>query len=141
MANAIMLDTGPLGALAHPRANPVITRWLISKQNSGSEVLIPEIADYEVRRELIRQHLTRSVQRLDELHNLLIYAPIDTSIMLRAAELWATVRNMGRPTADPHSLDGDVILAAKAEHAGAVVATENVAHLGLFVEARDWRNL
>jgi hypothetical protein len=36
-------------------------------------------------------------------------------------------------------LDGDVILAAQAQQVGAMVATENVAHLGLFVEAKSWR--
>jgi len=58
--------------------------------------------------------------------------------MLRAAELWAEVRRRGRPTADPQALDGDVILAAQTLSIGGRVATENVGHLSLFVEAADW---
>jgi hypothetical protein len=32
-----------------------------------------------------------------------------------------------------------VILAAQAERVDAIVVTENVGHLSLFVDARDWR--
>jgi hypothetical protein len=48
---------------------------------------------------------------------------------------------LGTPTAPPEALDGDVILAAQAERAGAIVATENVAHLARFVIARHWRDI
>lgn len=140
MAERIMLDAGPLGALSHPRANREIAEWLIEKLHAGAEILISEVADYEVRRELIRQKLEKSIRRLDLLQQTLIYVPIDTPTTLRAAELWAQARNMGRPTADSKALDGDVILAAQAEAAEAVIATDNVGHLGLFVEARAWRD-
>lgn len=39
---------------------------------------IPEIADYEVRRELIRTGLSKSVHRLDGLKERLEYIPIQT---------------------------------------------------------------
>ena len=58
--------------------------------------------------------------------------------MTKAAELWAESRRLGRPTADPKELDGDVILAAQALAADAVVATENVGHLSRFVLAKHW---
>ena len=58
--------------------------------------------------------------------------------MLRAAELWADARRRGKPTADPKELDADVILAAQAIEAGAIVATENVGHLSRYVTARHW---
>ena len=69
---------------------------------------------------------------------MLAYQPITTEIMLKAAELWANARKRGKPTADPKELDGDVILAAQAMEADAVVVTENVGHLSLFVEAVRW---
>jgi len=56
--------------------------------------------------------------------------------MLKAAEFWADARKRGRPTADPKELDGDVIVAAQAIEAGAIVATENVGHLARYVTAR-----
>ena len=108
---------------------------------SGVEVIIPEIADYELRRELIRAGLAESIQRLDQLKNVLDYRPIDTTTMLRAAEFWADARKRHKPTADPKELDGDAILAAQAQLAGATVATDNVGHLSLFVETRHWRDI
>ena len=127
--------------IAHPRPNPEIAQWLSGLLTSGVVVLLSEITDYEVRRNLLLEGLTRSVARLDELKETLPYMPLTTQIMLRAAALWADARKRGQPTADPRELDGDVILAAQAEQAGAVVATENIGHLSRFVEARNWRDI
>ena len=141
MTKAVILDAGPLARISHPRPNPDVYTWLERLLVSGASVLIPEIADYEVRRELLRAGRTKGVARLDELKRLLIYVPLDTETMLRAAELWAEARRRGQPTADPRELDADVILAAQAERAAAVVATENVGHLSRFVEARNWKEI
>jgi predicted nucleic acid-binding protein len=105
------------------------------------EIIIPEIAGYEVRRELLRAGKRKGLERLDHLKRELTYLPLDSATMLRAAEFWANARNQGQPTADPKELDCDVILAAQAERATAIVATENVGHLSLFVDARHWRTI
>jgi len=133
-----LLDTGPLGRIAYPRKNSEAGRWLERLRGRDIELMIPEIADYELRRELIRADLKKSLARLNWLKTELPYIPLDTDTMMRAAEFWAQARNMGKPVADPKELDGDVILAAQAERAGAVVLTDNIAHLGLFVRAMDW---
>src|SRR5262249_57912237 len=99
------------------------------------EVFWREIADYEVRRELLRLRRHRSLQRLDGLQRILTYLPLDTPTMRRAAEMWAITRQQGVPTADPKEIDADVILAAQAERLSAIVATENVGHLARFVAA------
>lgn len=106
----------------------------------------PEIADHEVRRELLRAGKSRGIQQLDELKRVLEYAPLTTEAMLLAAQFWADARRQGRPTADPHALDADVILAAQATLIAApgdevVVATTNPAHLGHFVDARIWQDI
>lgn len=98
-------------------------------------VFIPEISDYELRRELIRAGLSRGIERLNGFKRRLHYLPITTATMKRAAEMWADARSRGLPTADPKELDGDVILAAQAERAKAIVATDNVSHLSRFIEA------
>ena len=72
------------------------------------------------------------------------YRPLTTEVMLLAAQLWADARKRGKTTAEPNSLDGDVILAAQAileVNAGneVVIATTNVGHLSQFVDAREWR--
>jgi len=140
VASRIVLDTGPLGKISHPRPNREIADWLERLLREGAIIYLPEIADYEVRRELVRAGLPESVNRLDRLKAVLNYLPINTEVMLKAAELWAQARKRGTPTADPKALDADVILAAQALQVTGSVATENVEHLTLFVDAKDWRS-
>ncbi len=106
--------------------------------------MLPEIADYEVRRELLRANKLVGIRRLNELKATLIYLPITTLVMLKASELWAEARRAGRPTADPKALDGDVILAAQAilvasEGNEVIIATTNFSHLSKFTDARECR--
>lgn len=140
MANEILaLDSSPLGRLVHPRQNAEISDWLDDVLARGATVYIPEIIDYELRRALLFGGLTRSLHRLDELEEVLPFLPLDRATMLDAAELWAQARRAGQSVADPKELDGDAILAAQARRVGAVVVTENVGHLSVWVDARDWR--
>jgi len=141
MDRPIMLDAGPLGMIIHPRANVEVTNWFHLMLKQDTVIIIPEIADYEVRRNLVLENLEKSIARLDQLEGKLRYQPLKTTAMRRAAELWARARRGGYPTADMRSLDADVILAAQAEEAKAVVATENVGHLSRFVEAKNWREI
>lgn len=144
MNEIILLDAGPLGMLSNPSATPANLEcytWMESSLLSGHRIIVPEIADYEVRRELLRAGKTRGLERLDLLKNTLEYLPLTTAVMLKAAELWAEARNKGTPTADPKALDCDVILAAQALALKATVATENAGHLALFVDAKDWRQI
>ncbi len=144
MNEIVLLDASPLGMISNPSATPAnleCYNWMESLVMSGCRVIVPEIADYEVRRELLRAGKTRGLARLDLLKNTLDYLPLTTAVMLKAAELWAQARNQGTPTADAKALDCDVILAAQALAENGIVATENVGHLSLFVEAKDWRDI
>ncbi|MFN3652043.1 MAG: type II toxin-antitoxin system VapC family toxin [Armatimonadota bacterium] len=146
MPDRTPLDAGPLGRLCRPNARPAPNReiaiWFTEILRSGEvELVVPEISDFEVRRELIRAGLTQSVSRLDALKNDLLYLPLDTPTLHRAAELWAEARNRGIPTGDPRELDCDVILAAQAERIGRTIVTENVGHLSRFLTTRHWRDL
>ena len=137
MSSIIVLDTGILGMLVHPSVTGEpceCKNWLKNVLLQGMSVYVPEIADYELRRELIRIKSSGSITRLDQLKARLSYAPITTEAMLKAAELWAAARNAGRPTADDRALDADVILAAQGvllSRPGdpVIVATTNVGHL------------
>lgn len=56
MADAIVLDATPLGILCHPRNPPHVAacrQWLGQLVAAGRRVIVPEIADHEVRRELL----------------------------------------------------------------------------------------
>lgn len=135
----VVLDSGPLGKLAHPLRNREMAEWFEYHMSVGTRLIIPEIADYEVRRSFLLEGLTGSILRLNALQKVIAYQPLTTAAMLRAAELWAQMRRQGKPLADRHALDGDVILAAQAEELKAIVATDNVGHLDRIVEAKDWR--
>jgi predicted nucleic acid-binding protein len=145
----VFLDTGPLGLVSHPRATPDAVRcrqWVVNLTALGVRVFVPEVCDYELRRELIRAGKAEGLRRLDQVQATLDYAPMTTDVMRRAAELWAEARNRGQPTAPPEALDGDCILAALAlASAGpgdvVTVATDNVGHLAQFVDAQRWETI
>jgi predicted nucleic acid-binding protein len=146
----IVLDSGPVGvACNNPKAPETIRLqdWLTAHIAGGARILLPEIADYEVRRELLHIGLAASVSRLDQLQNFLEYLPLSTEAMRKAAELWADARRRGVSTADRKALDGDVILAAQAltltlqPNDSLFVATDNPKHIGRYVTADLWSNL
>lgn len=146
---AVVLDTGPLGLMSNPkgaRENADCRAWAAHLVDHGVRVIIPEIADYELRRELLQARLIPSLQTLDQLVAALDYLPLNTDMMRQAAAFWAEARQTGRATADRHALDGDVILAAQALAIGYApsefaVATTNVAHIARFVTANLWRSI
>lgn len=141
MTDRIVLDTGPLGMITNPKWNKAALEWLKAMFATDRVVMIPEIVDYELRRNMILENMDASIQLLDQLKELLVYLPIDTPTMLHAASLWAEARKIGKPTAADKALDGDVILAAQALLVDAVVATDNVKHLDLFVTTQKWSEI
>jgi hypothetical protein len=111
-------------------------------------VVVAEIADYEVRRKLVRINATGSLRRLDDLvtQGGLSYQPVSTALWRQAALFWADARRIGLPTASADALDADVILAACATTIGqpgdqVIVATQNVGHLGRYCDARLWTTI
>jgi predicted nucleic acid-binding protein len=118
-------------------------QWIDDLLAAGRRVIVPEIADYEVRRELIRLSSRVALSNLDQLALRLEYLPLTTAAMRLAAELWAQARSTGQPTAPDSALDADVILAAQALSlkTPVVVATANPAHLNRFVPAELWSNI
>lgn len=149
MTRVIVLDTGVLGLATNPRGKPdavACARWILDLVANREVVVVPEIADYELRRELILHHKLAGLAHLEAIRAQTSYVPLNTQAMLLAADLWAQARRQGRKTADDKALDGDVILAAQASlltHLGdeIVIATTNVKHLSLFVDARLWQDI
>lgn len=145
----IVLDFYPLSLASAPARNPdavALTDWTKDCLSAGHEIYIPEVIDYELRRELLRAGKTNSVRKLDGLKAILRFLPISSPAMLLAATLWSQSRQSGLPTGDPKKLDIDVILAAQALTLGVpagdlVVATSNVSHIARFVPAGLWSNI
>ena len=146
MSGVVVLDTGPLGLLTNPNNTPqprACRAWLATLRAAGRRVIVPDIADYEVRRELIRIQSHSALANLDAFGVQLDYLPLTTDAMRRAAELWAQARHSGQPMAPDPALDGDVILVAQALtlNTAVVVATGNPGHLTRFVAAELWSNI
>lgn len=123
-------------------------QWAQGLLAAGVRLIVPGIADYELRRELIRAGKTSGLRRLDAARVGFEFDPITQAALDKAADLWAAVRNAGATTAHPAALDGDAILVAQAILAvnpGDVVtiATSNPRHLLRFpgINAQPWQSI
>ena len=147
----VFLDAGPLGILTNPKLPHETLRaleWVLDMEAAGHTFLVPAIADYEVRRELIRAGKIRGIAALDTFNAAQPgrFISVTDSALLLGARLWAQARNAGTPTADRRELDGDVLIAAQALDLGLptteiVIATVNVGHIALFAPAELWTNI
>jgi hypothetical protein len=158
LVKSVVLDAGILGLLTNPKRSETgeaCAKWLQLMINSDCPILVPEITDYEIRRELLRANKINGLRRLDSFissHLMQLFIcqlpPVgyanDTTVMRQAALLWAEARQQGRPAADNKALDADMILSAQAivqcEH-NFVIATTNVKHFPPNVPADTWQNI
>jgi predicted nucleic acid-binding protein len=149
MPLSIVLDTSPVGTISKRKGVPeadACRKWVADCRRAGHQIIVPAIAYYEVARELERVGNTSAILRLDAFCSVPGgYLPLSDSAIRLAVKLWAQARNSGTPTADPKELDCDVLIAAQALDLGLplsdlVVATMNVGHLSLFVNAELWTN-
>lgn len=161
MSRIILLDSTPLGFVIAPHSSKQhedCFLWLATLLNKGIDVRIPEVCDYEVRRGIIRAATSpkrtlpertassKILTSLDEFVSTLGYVPLSTKAMRRAAEVWAETRIQGYPTASDDAFDGDMVLCGQAlmladEGHTVTVATANVKHLTLLVDARKWEDI
>ena len=146
VARTIILDSGPLGLITNPNPTPqniACADWLKTLLSAGARVVIPEIVDYEIRRELLRANKQRGLQSLDTICRTLDFCSLNAQAMRLAAQLWADARQQGQPTANDDTIDIDVILAAQALCLGVdfVIATTNVKHLQQFAASELWTTI
>jgi len=149
VSRLVLLDAGPLGLVTNPKGSDDSRRckaWLAGLVTGGVRIMVPEGADFEVRRGLFLEGKRGGIDRLDKLGQQAGYLPVTFAVWRRAAEMWARARRGGYATAEDAALDCDVILAAQAELAAedgfdVTVATTNVGHLGRFVDARTWETI
>lgn len=151
----VLLDSGPLGMITNPRGNTeaqTCQNWSKAMTIAGHLLLVPEIIDYELRRELLLNNSQTATARLDTFKENDAYLPVSEEAFLKAAQLWAAGRQQGLPTAGKEALDVDVILAAQATTFDReswnrtteeiiVIATTNVGHLTRFAHALLWSNI
>lgn len=151
----VFLDSGVLGQIVNPNQVGGINdclEWLYGLMAKGVDVRSSELCDYEVRRSLILETRSKpysnSLYNLNALQQFITFLSVASEVLLQAAEIWASARSQGIPTADNKSLDADVIICAhwqilKEEFPGryVVIATGNVKHLSRFAEAKNWREI
>lgn len=151
MRMTVFLDSGPLGFITNPKRTAesiAAADCVFDMEAAGHTFLVPAVADYEVRRELIRAGKIRGIAALNAFNaaHPRRFISVTDSALLLGAKLWAQARNAGTPTADPRELDGDVLIAAQALDLGLpiseiVIATVNVGHIVLFAPAELWMNI
>jgi hypothetical protein len=151
MSLSVFLDTGPLGLVTNPKPSPVAVaciKWAFDLDAAGHRLVVPAIADYELRRELERAGKAVGIASLDAFNSVLPdrYLPLSDTALRIGAKLWARARNAGSSTADPKELDADVLIAAQVldmnlKDGKFVVATTNVGHLSQFVPAKLWSDI
>ena len=161
MPRVVYLDSGPLGLACNPRsargheaANFRV--WLNKTRAQRTRIVVPAIADYEVRRELVRINSPASIAELDRIESGqhpdfpgVIHLPLADAALKRAARLWAEARTGGCATAGQGALDGDVIVAPQVlEDAGPsgrfLIATGNVGDIVRYVgmkRAKAWPDI
>lgn len=157
MPRVFYLDTGPLGLACyfqpqHTDEAAKFQGWLKAVLLNRSHVVVPAMADYELRRELIRNNFSNSIAQLDLIESGqhldfpgVEYLNVTDPAIKRAANMWAEARNRGYATAHDKALDGDLIIAAQAlDHAAPAsrfaLVTTNVKDLARYVgrRARPW---
>src|SRR5437588_10801700 len=104
MIKAVVLDSTPLGLLIYPagfKLGDECQDWVRGHIGSGTKIYVPAIVAYELRRELLRLQKSQSLALLDQFVRAVPnrYLLLSDEHLQRAAELWAQVRQKGRPTA------------------------------------------
>lgn len=140
-----------LGLVTQRRGVPVADacrKWAADCLRNGAILIVPAIADFEVRRELERAKKTHGLTRLNVFNAAEPgrYLPLSDTALRLAATLWAQARQRGMATADPKELDCDTLIAAQAltysvPASDIVIATSNVGHLSQFVSVALWTDI
>jgi len=94
---AVVLDSTPLGLLCHPRQPPPVVacrQWITHLLAAGRRVIVPEIADYEVRREFFGWAARSHWQTWTATGLNLSTFPLRRPRCDGAAELWSQARTL-----------------------------------------------
>ncbi len=122
--------------------------WFQNLLSRGAYVTVPDICDYEIRRELIRINSFESLDNLKGLRNVINFQELTFNVLTEAAEIWAIARNSNQPNKSIQNIDVDCIIAAhwrllKNEYPGreVIVATENIKDFQSFSDCSSWKNI
>lgn len=119
-----MLDTDILSEVMRGR-NPVVQERALTYLAKYQRLSFSLITRYEILRGLKAKHAPRPILACDELCHASDVLPLTEPIVVRAAEIYANLRQQGQLRSD-----ADILIAATALTYGLVLVTGNVAHFG-----------
>lgn len=116
---ALVLDSTPLGLLVQKLGDAegaACKTWLVRLEAFGCRFFVPEIADFALRRVLLRSGETAALARLDAFVAAEPdrFLPLATPALRLAATLWAQGPPRDKRRPPPSSLTEDCVLAAQA---------------------------
>ncbi|MGL5132214.1 MAG: hypothetical protein ACRC78_06775, partial [Planktothrix sp.] len=98
MSQVILLDSAPVGLITNPKAMPLAVQcqqWFLSFSQRGYQVILPEIIDYEIRRELLKANKLSGIRKLEELKSEIIYwlnsMNFYTVILKKSTDYWVSL--------------------------------------------------
>ena len=113
MTGLIILDSAPLGHICNSRNRNDYKKLKDFVKSLSFSICVPEIIDYELRRNLELEGLRKSVNLLSQFQRRDQILRLESQDLIEAAELWAWCRRRGKPTTENRGLDIDVILVAQ----------------------------
>jgi predicted nucleic acid-binding protein len=136
-----MLDTNMLVRICHPTDYRDVQEWLRSLLLRGAdapELLVSVLADYELRRALLRRGAHASLAQLDSVVRSASYVPVTAEVGRRAADISAGLS----PELRRRVSDVDILIAAQAQIENAILVTSDRAlHDVPGVVAKDWTEI
>jgi len=118
-------DTNTISALMRP-ASSLYPRLRGARQ-TGDQVVLSPVVEYEVRRGLLWKNASSLARRFDLIRQQFEDVEFARETWGRAAELWAYSRQQGMPLPD-----ADILIAAHTIQLQAVLVTNNTRHFVLF---------
>lgn len=116
-----LLDTDTLSAIL--RGTPVVAARSRDYLAEHRAFALSIITRYEILRGLKAKDATAQVQAFDRFCETCLILPLTDEIVVKAAEIYATLRKRGQPTGD-----ADILIGASALTHGFGVVTNNEAH-------------
>jgi len=128
-----MLDTDILSEVMRGR-NPIMQERALAYLTEYQRLSLSLITRYEILRGLKAKHATRQILAFDELCYASNVLPLTDPAIVRAAEIYANLRQQGQLISD-----ADILIAATALTYGLALVTGNAAHFarvgGLRIES------
>jgi len=126
-----LLDTDILSAIM--RGNPAVTARVRAYLAEHGALAFSIITRYEILRGLKAKNATSQLQAFDRFCETCLILPLTDEVIVRAADLYAALKQRGEPIGD-----ADILIAATALGHGLAVVTNNEDHFrrisGLDVE-------